>query len=312
MEKHKILKDILGKPFVSNNEYLFHCPYCRHHKRKMSVNVEKDVFKCWVCDTHGRTIRRVVKRFGSYAQLKEWDTLSGQTDILEFDKLFEEVKEKSSKNYLTLPGEFVTLTGENKSLASIRVLNYLQNRGITQQDIVNWKIGYCLQGPFKDRVIVPSFDDKGYVNYFVARTFSGDWKKYLNPSASKDIIFNHLFINWDKDLVIVEGIFDAIKAGTNSIPLLGSTLRANSVLFQQIIKRDTSVFIALDQDAEKKGAGIIGKLLSYGAEVFKIDTSGFEDVGSMTQNEFQQRKSNAKFMNPDTFLMEHALDSIKI
>jgi len=312
MEKFKILKDILGKPFVSNEENLFYCPYCRHHKRKMSVNVDKDVFKCWVCDTHGRSIRRVVKRFGSYAQLKEWDALSGQTDILEFDKLFEEVKEESSKNYLTLPGEFVTLTGKNKSLASIRVLNYLQNRGITQQDIVNWKIGYCLQGPFKDRVIVPSFDDEGFVNYFVARTFSGDWRKYLNPAASKDIIFNHLFIDWDKDLVIVEGIFDAIKAGTNSIPLLGSTLRANSSLFQEIIKRDTSVFIALDQDAEKKGVGIIKKLLSYGAEVFKIDTSGFEDVGSMTHEEFQERKTNAKFMNPDTFLMDHALGSIKI
>ena len=134
----------------------------------------------------------------------------------------------------------------------------------------------------------------------------------MNPSASKDIIFNHLFLDWDRDLVIVEGIFDAIKAGTNSIPLLGSTLRSSSLLFQEIVKRDTSVFVALDGDAEKKAVSIISKLLSYGAEVYRIDTSGFEDVGGMTQEEFTERKENAKFMNPDTFMMDHALDSIKI
>tara|TARA_R110000824_G_scaffold31089_7_gene101551 strand:+ start:1123 stop:2061 length:939 start_codon:yes stop_codon:yes gene_type:complete len=312
MEKLKLLREILGKPFISNDEHLYYCPYCKHHKRKMSVNVEKGYYKCWVCDTHGRSLRWVIKRFGSYAQLKEWDKLSGKEDILEFDKLFEEIKEEKAKNYLTLPKEFVTLTGTNKDLASIRVLNYLKNRGITQEDIINWKIGYCLDGAFKDRVVVPSFDNEGYINYFVARTFNGDWRKYLNPSASKDIIFNHLFIDWDKDIVLVEGIFDAVKAGTNAIPLLGSTLRANSLLFQEIIKNDASVYVALDEDAGKKTVNIIHKLLSYGTEVHRIDTSEFEDVGSMTKEEFISRKERAKFMNPDTFLMDHALDSIKI
>ena len=57
-------------------------------------------------------------------------------------------------------------------------------------------------------------------------------RKYLNPPADRDIIFNELYIDWDSDIILVEGAFDAIKAGPNSIPLLGSTLREESSLFQ--------------------------------------------------------------------------------
>ena len=112
--------------------------------------------------------------------------------------------------------------------------------------------------------------------------------------------------------MLVEGIFDAIKAGPNSIPLLGSTLREDSKLFQKIAKNDTAIFVALDKDAEKKSIKIISKLLLYGVEVYKINTSGYEDVGEMTKQEFQKRKENAKFMNPDTFMVEHSLNSIEV
>ena len=313
MEKHTILKDILGRPFITNEEHQYYCPYCKHHKRKMSVNIDKDVYKCWICDVHGRKIRRIIKRFGDYEQLKEWDRLAGKENILDFDKLFEKVTQERSKKYLTLPEEFVTLTGDNKNLSSIKVLNYLENRDITTKEIIKWKMGYCLRGQYEGRVVVPSFGLDGRINYFVARTFTENWKKYLNPSvATSDIIFNHLFIDWNEDVVLVEGIFDAIRAGDNAIPLLGSTLRTNSALFQEIIKKDASVFVALDEDAKKKSTKIIHTLLSYGAEVFSIDTSGHEDIGSMSQKEYNYRKKHATLINQDTFMIENALKSIKI
>ena len=66
MEKLKLIKDILGKGYASGEEHLFHCPYCKHHKRKFSVNIEKNFFKCWICDTRGRNIRRIVRSFGDF------------------------------------------------------------------------------------------------------------------------------------------------------------------------------------------------------------------------------------------------------
>ena len=65
---------------------------------------------------------------------------------------------------------------------------------------------------------------EAYLNYFVTRTYDNDWRKYLNPKASRDIVFNHLYLDFDEPLTIVEGVFDAIKAGENSVPLLGSTI----------------------------------------------------------------------------------------
>ena len=63
-EKQKILRKILGDYYESNNEMLFSCPFCDHHKKKMSVNLDKNVWKCWVCDSSGRSIEFLVKKFG--------------------------------------------------------------------------------------------------------------------------------------------------------------------------------------------------------------------------------------------------------
>ena len=36
--------------------------------------------------------------------------------------------------------------------------------------------------------------------------------KYYNPPVEKDFIFNELYLDWNKDITIVEGVFDAIVA----------------------------------------------------------------------------------------------------
>jgi hypothetical protein len=117
-------------------------------------------------------------------------------------------------------------------------------------------------------------------------------------------------LEWDTDLVITEGAFDAIVAGPNAVPLLGSTLRSNSKLFMKILQKDTPVFLALDPDAAKKEQRIIKTLLNYGVEVYKIDTSGYEDVAEMGREEFTRRKENALFVDESDYLLETAILSI--
>ena len=79
-----------------------------------------------------------------------------------------------------------------------------------RSDIQLWKIGYCPKGKYGGRIIIPSFNNNGRINYFISRSYVGHQRKYLNPSASKDFIFNELFIDWDEPVVLVEGVFDSI------------------------------------------------------------------------------------------------------
>jgi len=51
-------------------------------------------------------------------------------------------------------------------------------------------------------------------------------------------------------------------------------------------------------------------LLNYGVEVYKIDTSGYEDVAEMGREEFTRRKENALFVDESDYLLETAILSI--
>ena len=308
-EKIKLVNDVLGHYRKQGSEHLYRCPYCNHHKRKFSVNFDRNVYKCWICDAHGRNIRRVIRRFGDFKKLKEWDKISGIVDFSskKFELFSEEVEMPPQR--IDLPQEFKTLTGAITP-ADLRAFSYLQNRGLNKNDILRYKIGYCSEGEFKDRIIIPSFDYHGYVNYFIARSFNDHWMRYKNPNASRNIIFNELNIDWDSDVVLVEGVFDAIFAG-NAVALLGSTLREESRLFQHIIKNDSSVFIALDPDAEKKAMKIARTLLNYDVEVWKVDIPEGSDVASIGASEFQKLKDNAVLLKDNQdFILQRKIMSI--
>ena len=308
--KFKIISTILGDNYRSNDEHLFACPYCKHHKKKLSINIEKNLYKCWICESTGRDIRRLVRRFGDFNQLQAWDKLTNRININEFDDLFtENAAKRIDSQLIVLPSGFISLNNE-ASLSATPALNYLKKRGILDKDTLYWKIGYCMDGRYANRIIVPSFDDNGDLNYFVARSFASNLRKYLNPPVSKDVVFNELYLEWDTDLVITEGIFDAIIAGPNAVPLLGSTLRPNSKLFMKIVQNDTPVFLALDPDADKKEKRIIKLFLTYGLEVYKIDIGGYEDVSDMGREEFLKRKENAVLVQETDYLLESAIASI--
>ena len=294
--KLKLLKKTLGSHYNSGKEFLFFCPKCKHHKRKLSVNLDADKFKCWICDYSGKTIRRLMRAHADYRTLAEWDELTNHTDISSFDNLFAE-KEELKLSVVELPQEFKSLVTKHPPLCSLPVRKYLSERGLSKGDINKWKIGYCITGQYSGRVIIPSFSDQGELNYFVARSYNDDWKKYMNPPVSRNIIFNDLMIDWQKDITLVEGAFDAIKAGQNAIPLLGSQLKEDSVLFQKIVKHNRRVYLALDPDAEKKSARLIKKMLTYGVELYKVEIKPYSDVGEMSRDEFLKRKEASKVIS---------------
>lgn len=309
-EKLSILKKVLGGYYRSGDEVLFYCPKCKHHKRKMSINLELNAFKCWICDYSSKGIHRLIRRYGDFKSRQEWDKIDDRVDLsksLDLEDLFSaEETEEEAKESIAMPESFKSLTSRHCKPTAIYPKKYLKKRNLTGQDVLTWKIGYCDAGEYSGRIIIPSFDADGDLNYFIARSYDDNWMKYKNPPASKDVVFNELFVDWDNDLVIVEGVFDAIVAG-NSVPLLGSTLREDSKLFKKLVQHDTPIYMALDADASSKEVKIIKKLLTYDFEVYKIDTSGYDDVGSMPRSVFQERKESAQIMTEEQMILIEAL-----
>lgn len=296
-DKLSIISGILGAFQKSNSEHLFRCPYCKDHKYKFSVNIEKNVYKCWLCDARGRNLSRVVRRFGTFVDMESWKELSGERlNLSEFDAMFEDdIIETPREKIIKMPESFKTLTSTHLDKYGKKALSYLYHRGISRRDILKWKMGYCTKGKYKNRIVIPSFNENGDLNYFVARSYTDGYIRYMNPPASRDIIFNELYVDFDKEVTLVEGLFDAVKT-ENSVPILGSSIREDSKLFKKIVKKDTPILLALDPDAKGKSSFIKKLLLKYGIEVREVEYIDERDFGEMSKEEVREMSIRAPFV----------------
>lgn len=269
----------------------------------MSINIDKNAFKCWVCGYSGNKISRLISKYAP-AYYSEWSSLVDEVDLSKYEFIFEEPEELPDQ-ILELPQEFKSLTGR-KTGDKLRALEYLYSRDISDLEILRWKIGFCDFGEYEGRVIIPSFNTCGELNYFIARSYTDDWMKYKNPRVSKDLVFNDLNINWDDDIIIVEGVFDAIRH-KNCVPILGSSLRENHKLFQKICRNKYEVFLALDADAKSKEFLIAKKFREYGIACRSIVIDPYSDAAEMPRGELLLRKQNADFITDFDYL-EYKLD----
>tara|TARA_R110000751_G_scaffold134226_1_gene236640 strand:- start:29 stop:970 length:942 start_codon:yes stop_codon:yes gene_type:complete len=307
-EKIKILTGVLGSSHnEGHSQLLYHCPKCSHHKKKLSINIEKNLFKCWICDWSGRNIYRVIKYYGNHHDRQAWLRLTQQIEIGNFaDKLFGPIDPEEEPT-VSLPAGFVSLVNKSLPASSSKPLNYLDSRYIDRSDIFKWKIGYCSEGEYSGRIIVPSFNLDGNINYFIGRSYDGSWFRYKNPSLSKNFIFNELYLDFSKEITIVEGVFDAFKAGSNAVPLLGSTLTEYSKLFSKIVQNDTTVYLSLDNDAPKKIDKIIRLFFKYDIEAYLVDPSPYEDIGAMTKDQFFVKKQESILLESNNYLLSRIM-----
>ena len=86
------------------------------------------------------------------------------------------------------------------------------------------RVGVSSEFLFKDRVIFPSFDMSQNLNYFVSRTIDPDVSfKYRNfKGKKKDIVFREIDVDFTKELILTEGVFDLVHCPENSTCILGS------------------------------------------------------------------------------------------
>jgi len=201
-----------SKKLTKVDEYMFYSPFVSHYKPKLQVNIESQKWHCWVSNQGGHSIYSLFKKINAdtryFTELKDLVFTPSRSD-----------NKTESKIIVSLPRDFLPLWVMNKSLYRNQAKSFLHKRGITDVDIKKYKIGFCDSGLYEGRIIIPSYDDRGLLNYFVGRSFVGEKMKYKNPNVSRDIIPFDWHIAWSKPIILCEGVFDAMSIRSNAIPM---------------------------------------------------------------------------------------------
>jgi DNA primase len=260
----ELLTEFLGDPhqhYESKGQISFDCPACAEEKGldggdgkgNLEINYGKHVYKCWACSetygTHG-PLGKLFDQYASKSQKKVYNLIKP-----------EELKQEDIKRpKLRLPEGFTTFKDSNpRFIPHIEAYKYLQSRGINDEIIDKYKIGYTVNGDFAYRIIVPSYNKEGALNYFVARAWVPKKMKYKNPAIPKDeIIFNEGLINWEKDVYLCEGAFDSFFL-ENSIVMLGKKM--SKLLFETLYTNaNGNIVICCDGDAFEDGMRVYHEL----------------------------------------------------
>jgi DNA primase len=291
----EILEDIFGE-YKNHNDYRcqvsFDCPVCSYDikgldkgdgKGNLEVNYKHGVYKCWVCaeshDTHG-SIYKLIKKHGNPKQLKKYLLLKPEEDEEGNKRVYKQVK---------LPKEFIPFKDASIGLKMTpqykQAYSYIKKRNITDLMLQIYNIGFCHQGIYENRIIIPSYDENKRLNYFIARSYLYKPKmKYKNPEAQKEIIiFNEHLIDWNETIYIVEGAFDSIFL-PNAIPMLGKFMSDH--LFKKLYENAKKIIIVLDPDAKNDQERLYhrlncGKLMG---KVFSVQLEGDKDIADLQGN----------------------------
>lgn len=261
----ELLEDVLGDHglhYPNRGQISFNCPVCDddRNKHNLEVNYIDNVFKCWSCGdsegTHG-PLGKLFDKYGNKKQKKLYQVLKPEMVV----------KREKPKKKLRLPDRF-TLFKDSSPIYPVRkaAINYLHNRGITDLMIEKYQIGFCDKGDHAGRIVIPSYNIDGELNYYIARSWDPHSRaKYRNPEAEKEkIIFWESLIDWNKDIFLVEGAFDGLFLD-NAIPMLGKHM--SELLFDTIYKKAKGdIIICLDADAWENSVNLYHEL--HGGELW--------------------------------------------
>lgn len=298
-----IINTILGDPkrdyAGSGGWYEYNCPHCADenggipdNKYNLALTYNNSQwFHCWRCGYSGK-LSRLIRDYGTRDQLNEYRAeLSAIRGRLKYMLQSEGIivsDDFSDMIELMLPEGFRPIKEGDRF--TIPAYEYLKKRGITDNIIKRYNIGCVPYGSGDDRnmmcrVVIPSYDEFGTLNYWVGRDYTGkSFMKYKNVNIEKKtVVFNEAHINWYEPVTLVEGPFDHIVV-PNSIPLLGKTLDYDYEVFTKLIHKSHSyINIFLDPDARDNALSIYKLLNStmLNGRIKLIDIHGDYDASDI-------------------------------
>lgn len=278
------------------DEFSVECPFCPSYyqdgKRKLNVNMVKNVYHCWRCNHSGTANKLLAK----YSQLS-------RTDVMEitFNPSFKRDVDNLLKEDNNLKVEIFDYNNLTHKILENSLYNaklYLNNRGITDDEINYYDIRVGKNNnAFRKRILVPTYDDFGNVVYFVARDYvnKDTNKKYLNsPGSNKSIhVWNLNNVKENDIIIIAEGCFSGISANRSKIGTAVCTFGKFMSDYQAKLianKKPIEIILSLDGDVPEdeiaKNIQILRKF--YDGKITYLRLPDKKDPNDLTLDEYEK------------------------
>jgi len=263
-------------------------------KGNLEINYNRSVFNCWSCGERNHMsgpVTKLIKKYGNPKILRDYLLIKPEADTM--------VGKDSTNIVVELPEGYKKLSEcTSKDFKYDLAMAYLRERGITDDIIKEFEIGYTFKGKHFNRIIIPSYDSEGKLNYFIARSFEKEpYQKYDAPSVNKtEIIGLEYHINWTVPVILCEGVFDAIAIKRNVVPLFGKSI-TKALMLKLVESQVKTVYLALDKDALKEALTYSEQLINLGKEVYLIELDGKDpsDLGFTSMTELLQKAKPLTF-----------------
>jgi len=235
-------------------ELVINCPLCFDEKSRLYIASDSGLWKCFRCGEKGHLLSLLVR----VVELKFTTAypLSESISAKPVDApVVIEAHRPPPPSSVSLPTGFMADAGDRYAG------DYFAVRGLRRHWVREVGAGYCLVGPYAQRIIIPVVT-QGALRTYVARTWRRcEKKKVLMPpnSQASRALFGYDLLEkersyWD-ELIVVEGVFDALRLWDLGYRETIATLGAHITDLQRaLMKRLRPKGVVLMRDADEAGA----------------------------------------------------------
>ena len=245
-------------------EIVGRCPFCEDRRHRLYVNARTKLWICFACDRRGNIIGLLTAPEIGNLTFEDAVRRVLRESYRGFDR--EPVSTDDGQAVVKLPREFqlLRLPPDRRSEPFWR---YLTGRGLQPSLVEQYGLGYCRAGRHRWRVVVPVYLF-GTLMTFVAR-WAADRvpersRKVLTPQGSRsgEVLFNIERVWGRPDVVLTEGVFDALAMPDRALAVLGSTLSSAQMdLLEEAGAKTVTFCYDPDATGRRAVAGLADQLM---------------------------------------------------
>ncbi len=198
----------------------------------------------------------------------------------------------------SLPNKFIPLAASLDLPESAPFLNYLHGRGFSTEELLLHNTGYIIQDTIplpsgkqvtlKNHVVFITHNDYGQPIYWNTRAIYPSIPKTFNAPrdegtySTSTVVFNLNIAKKCRDIVVTEGVPDAITVGSSGVGTFGKQIADEQIhLIIKDLAPEQRIFIMLDEDASKESYKIAQRVAEKHKNTYYVFNPYKVDANSM-------------------------------